>query len=151
MPSAKCPWLLRTTKQTDIFLLGHLRQQKCHQMHKQLLTCQNKCHKIKAHHPVKRISESDLQGQSIHAYPGQCVISSVLPQLIWHPTALSFTGWGAQPALLLINTHSHSKLQLQSAAYASSERKAEWLPFNCTRLCRISLSVSQRVITIIHP
>lgn len=50
VPSAKCPWLLRTTKQTDVFLLGHLRQQKCHQIHKQLLTCQNKCHKTKLRH-----------------------------------------------------------------------------------------------------
>lgn len=45
MPSAK--WLLRTTKQMDIFMFGHLRQQKCHQIHEQLLTCQNKCHKTK--------------------------------------------------------------------------------------------------------
>lgn len=44
--------------------------------------------------------------------------------------ALGFMGrgphlQGEQPAPLLINTDSHSKLQLQSAAYVSSERKAE--------------------------
>lgn len=51
--SAKCPWLLRTTKQTALILLGHLQKQKCHQIHKQLVTCQNKCHKTKSRHIIQ--------------------------------------------------------------------------------------------------
>lgn len=76
---AKCSCLLRTTKQTALFLLGHLQQQKCCQIHKQLLTCQNKCHKTKLR-PIIQLQRflRAIYNGNLYAFTRGCVWLALL-------------------------------------------------------------------------